>query len=72
MKKRMGYLELHEEVPLDKAGLTIRAFNKRGKYLGRVEINNAGVAAYVGARGKKRLGNLTWEHFFERLQDGQG
>ena len=66
-KKRMGYLKLHEEVTLDKVGLTVWAYNNRGKYVGRVEINHAGLAAYIGARGKKRLGNMSWERFFERL-----
>lgn len=67
MKKRMGYLKLHEEVALDKAGLTIRAYSKRSKYLGRVEINHAGIAAFIGTKGRKRLGNLSWEQFFERV-----
>jgi hypothetical protein len=67
MKKRMGYLKLHEEVTLDKVGLTVWAYSKRGKYLGRVEINHAGIAAYIGVKGRKRLGNLSWEQFFDRL-----
>jgi hypothetical protein len=68
MKKRMGYLELKEEITLDKAGLFIRAFSKRGEFVGRLEFSNAGVAAYVGAKGRKCLGDFTWERFFERLQ----
>jgi hypothetical protein len=67
MKKRMGYLKLHEEVPLDKVGLSIRAYGKQDNFLGRVEINRAGLAAYVGTKGRKRLGNLSWEKFFERM-----
>jgi len=68
MRKRMGYLKLREEVPLSIRGLEVRAYNKRGKYLGRVEINRAGLAAYIGTKGTKRLGNLSWERFFDRLQ----
>ncbi|HXW17008.1 MAG TPA: hypothetical protein VEJ39_01815 [Candidatus Acidoferrales bacterium] len=71
MKKRTGYLKLHEEVKLDKVGLTVWAYSKRGKYVGRVEINHAGLAAFTGPRGKKRLGNLSWETLFERLGDGR-
>jgi len=67
MKKRMGYLKLHEEVRLDKAGLSVWAYNKRGQYVGRVEINHAGLAAFTGSKGRKRLGNLSWEQLFERL-----
>jgi hypothetical protein len=51
MKMRMGYLKLHEEVTLDKVGLTVWAYSKRGKYVGRVEINRAGLAAFTGRRG---------------------
>jgi hypothetical protein len=47
--------------------LTVWAYNKRGKYVGRVEINHAGLAAFTGRRGKKPLGNLSWEKLFERL-----
>lgn len=67
MKKRMGYLKLHEIVTLDKVGLTVWAYSKQGKYVGRVEINRAGLAAYVGVKGQKRLGNLNWETLFDRL-----
>jgi hypothetical protein len=69
MKKRMGYLKLHEEVPLDKVGLTVRGYNKQGDFLGRLEINRAGLAAYVGTKGRKRLGNLSWEEFFKRMAE---
>ncbi len=67
MKKRMGYLKLHEEVALNKVGLTVWAYSKQGKYLGRLEINRAGLAAYTGSKGKKRLGNMNWERLFDRL-----
>ena len=30
MKKRMGYLKLHEEVTLDKVGLTVRLPTNKG------------------------------------------
>ena len=68
MKKRMGYLELHETVALTNSGLTVRARNKSGKCLGRVVINRAGVEVYTGPMGKRHLFNLSWERFFERLE----
>jgi hypothetical protein len=68
MKKRMGYLKLHEEVELNLRGLTVWAYTKGGKYLGRVEINRAGLAAYTGRKGATRLGNMRWETLFERLK----
>ena len=67
MKKRMGYLKLHEVVELNLRGLTVWAYSKRGKYLGRVEVNRAGLAAYAGRKGTKRLGNMSWETLFTRL-----
>lgn len=67
MKRRMGYLQMKEEVPLGIRGLVVWAYSKRGKYLGRVEINRAGLAAYTGRKGQNCLGNMSWERFFERL-----
>jgi hypothetical protein len=64
----MGYLKLHEKVALSNVGLTVWAYGKCGHYLGRVEINRAGLAAYIGTTGKKRLGNMSWERLFERLE----
>ena len=70
MRKRTGYLKVHEEIALDKAGLTVWAYGKRGKYVGRVEINHAGLAAFTGTKGRKLIGNLSWERLFDRLQSG--
>jgi hypothetical protein len=66
--KSRGYLKLHEKVELTLRGLTVRAYTKRGKYLGRVEINRAGLAAFTGKKGGKRLGNMSWESLFHRLE----
>jgi len=68
MSKHMGYLKLHEEVTLSLRGLTVWAYTKRGKYLGRVEINRAGLAAYTGRKGTKLLDNMPWERLFARLE----
>ena len=57
---------MHETVEITQRGLTVWPYTKRGKYLGRVEINNAGLAASTGKKGIKRLGNMSWETFFER------
>jgi hypothetical protein len=67
MKKRMGYLKLKEEVEMSNLGLEVRAYSKRGKFLGRLEINRAGVEPFIGVHGTKSLGNMSWERFFERL-----
>jgi hypothetical protein len=61
MTKRTGFLQL-EEIPLNKVGLSIRAYGKKKNYVGRVEINHAGLAAFTGPKGKKCTANLT-NHF---------
>jgi hypothetical protein len=50
MTKRTGFLQL-EEIPLNKVALSIPAYGKKKNYVGRVEINHAGLAAYTGPRG---------------------
>jgi hypothetical protein len=69
MTKRAGYLAL-DEVPLNRVGLSIRAYGKKKNYVGRVEINHAGLAAYTGPKGNKLIANLSWEKLFKRLQNG--
>lgn len=66
--KSRSYLKLAETIELTQRGLTVWAYTKRGRYLGRVEINNAGLAAFTGKKGKKKLGNMSWQTFFERLR----
>jgi hypothetical protein len=48
---------------LDKVGLTVWAYNKQGKYVGRVEINHATLAAFTG------IGKNPWHLLGERLFD---
>jgi hypothetical protein len=67
--KSKSYLRLHEEVKLSLRGLTVMAYTKRNRYLGRVEINAAGLSAHTGRKGGLKLGNMSWEKFFERLQE---
>jgi hypothetical protein len=69
--KRRGYLRIREEIELGLPGLVVWAYGKRGRYLGRVEINAAGLAAFTGKKGKKRLGNMSWETQFQRLDTRQ-
>jgi hypothetical protein len=65
--KSKGYLQVHETVELTLRGLTVWAYSKRGKFLGRVEVNRAGLAVSVGKKGNRSLGNMSWEKLFERL-----
>jgi hypothetical protein len=69
--KSKGYLRVHETVELTLRGLTVWAYTRRGRYLGRVEINRAGLAAFTGKKGGKHLGNMSWEWFFTRLDESR-
>jgi hypothetical protein len=68
MTKRTGFLQL-KEIPLNKVGLSIRAYGKKKNYVGRVEINHAGLAAFTGPKGKKCVANLSWEKLFSTLSN---
>jgi hypothetical protein len=65
MTKRTGFLQL-EEIPLNKFGLSIRAYGKKKNYVGRVEVNHAGLAAFTGPKGKKCIANLSWRKYSPR------
>jgi hypothetical protein len=68
-RKRTGYFKMREEVELNvKVGLEVRAFDKNGDFVGRLEINRAGIEPFIGLKGKKSLGNLSWEDVFDRLK----
>ena len=68
MTKRTGFLQL-EEIPLSRVGVSIRAYGKKKNYVGRVEINHAGLAAYTGPKGKRCIANLSWEKLFATLSN---
>lgn len=65
--KSKGYLKVHETVELTLRGITVWAYTKRGKFLGRVEVNRAGLQVNVGKKANRVLGNMSWEQLFERL-----
>lgn len=67
-KRSQGYLQIHETVELTLRGLTVWAYTKRGKFLGRVEVNRAGLSVSAGKKGNKLLGNLSWEKLIEVLE----
>ena len=71
-RKRSAYFKMREEVELSrKVGLSMKAYDKDGDYVGRLEINHAGIEPFVGKKGTKSLGNMSWETVFERLAKWQ-
>jgi hypothetical protein len=66
---RTGTFKMPDEMDLGvKVGLEVRAYNKAGDFVGRLEINRAGIEPFVGAKGTTSLGNLSWEDVFKRLK----
>jgi hypothetical protein len=65
--KRSSYLKYDEVVELGKRGLKIWAYGKTRRFVCRLEINATGVAVFSGVKGKKRIANMGWEGFVERL-----
>jgi len=66
-KKRTGYFKVREIELTKKVGLEVRAYDMKGKFVGRLEINRAGLEAFVGRKGQKSIGDLSWEKVFARL-----
>ena len=62
--KRSAYLKYDELVEIGKRGLTVWAYGRNRNYVCRLELNATGIAVFSGRR---RLANMTWEKFIERL-----
>ena len=67
--KRSSYLKHDETIELGKRGLTIWGYNKRKKFVCRVEINAAGLALYSGNKGGKKLVDASWEYLVKRMSE---
>jgi hypothetical protein len=66
--KRSSYLSIRDSVSLGKGdAVTIWGHDTEGRFVCRLELSNAGVAVYSGAKGQKRLCNLTWEGLVDTL-----
>lgn len=53
--------EFHEH-QIGKDGIQLRLYHGE-EYLGRLEMSDAGIAAYSGNTGQKVLASLTWYQF---------
>jgi hypothetical protein len=66
-RKRTGFFKVREIELTQKVGLEVWAYDKDDNFVGRLEINRAGLEAFVGPKGRKSIGDLSWERVFERL-----
>ena len=68
MKRRRAYVTV-PEATLDIAPVVIMGYGKRKNFTCRLEINRAGIAVYTGTYGNKRLCDVSWERFVEKLEE---
>ena len=66
-RKRTGFFKVRAIELTKKVGLEVWAYDKNDNFVGRLEINRAGLEAFVGPNGRKSIGDLSWESVFERL-----
>lgn len=68
MVKRSSYMQYSEYVELGVKPIRFWAYDKRGKFVCRVELNSAGVAVFSGVKGRKRIVDMSWESFVKQLK----
>lgn len=66
--KSKSYLWINEGIELTRRGFSVYAYTRRNKYLGRVEVSQAGIAVHTGRKGGKQLLDQSWATFFEELK----
>jgi hypothetical protein len=66
--RRSTYLRYESDIEIKAAPARIWGHDKQGRFVCRLEINNAGVEVFAGAKGNKRLKNVTWEQLVELLR----
>ncbi len=64
--KRSSYLQNNDYQPLGVKPVKVWGYDKKGKFVCRVEINGAGVAVYGGSEGTN-VSAIAWEGFVKRL-----
>lgn len=65
-RKRTSYLTL-DDLPLRKTPILIWGYGKNKRFVCRLYINAAGLAAYTGTTGNKPLGDWSWEKLVAQL-----
>lgn len=66
--KRSSFLQYTAISELGVKPAKVWGYDKKGKFVCRLEINGAGIAVYTGTKGQKRVGDLSWERLVQRLQ----
>lgn len=66
--KRSSFLQYTAVSALGVKPVRVWGYDKKGKFVCRLEINGAGIAVYTGKKGQKTVGDLSWEKLIQRLQ----
>lgn len=64
---RRSYLSAHS-IEIGKRPIYVWGYSKSGEFVCRLEINAAGIAVYAGTKGRKKLGDLSWERLVRRFE----
>lgn len=67
--KRSSYLQYKAATQLGRTPLKVWCYDKRERFVCRVEISGAGLAVFSGKKGKRKLGDMTWERLVARLKN---
>jgi hypothetical protein len=73
IEKRGAYLHVGRPqfgvpVPVGKKPVWITGYSKSDEFVCRLEISAAGIAVFTGRKGRKSLGDWTWEKFVQDLE----
>ena len=56
-------------IEISKKPIYVYGYSKSGEFVCRLEINSAGIAVYAGTKGRKRLGDLSWERLVRHFEE---
>ena len=65
-KTRSSYLSV-KYLSLDVRPIVVWGYDKKERFVCRLEINAAGIAVYAGKKGRKKLCDSSWERIVEKL-----
>lgn len=66
--KRSSYLQYDAEHQLSGKSVIVWGYDKKKRYVCRLEINGAGLALYTGSKGRTLVADVSWEKLVERLK----
>jgi hypothetical protein len=67
IKKRSATLQI-QNIHLGNGAITVKGCDQLGKFVCRLEINAAGLRAYSGKYGRKKLGDWYWHGLVQQLE----